>query len=317
MRRDQDPGPRTRPPAPGRPEANSTSGGQHPSRQSLELRIGPAAGGGEFRPDAGDTTLVELKSKPPGAVVFLNGKLLCRDTAKGCARMLPKGRQRVRMEMERHLAREADITVTDDLVLECALEPNTGRLTVESTPSGRAVHVDGREAGTTPLRDLEVEPGRHRVSVRGPCDQEAGQELTLAREEEKLVSVEPEPIPAGIRVLPEDDAGNVVQAEVWVDGQRAGAAPGTLTVSACAKTLEVRHASLGSASAELKLEPRKTVELKPQLWARPRVEIVGDMVRVPAGTFWYGCNKRVDSGCFDEDPGRRVSLPAFASTAPR
>ena len=41
-------------------------------------------------------------------------------------------------------------------------------------------------------------------------------------------------------------------------------------------------------------------------------EVGGDMVEVPAGEFWYGCNERVDRECDDDEkPGRTRSLDAF------
>ncbi|MGE0822245.1 MAG: formylglycine-generating enzyme family protein [Candidatus Binatia bacterium] len=45
----------------------------------------------------------------------------------------------------------------------------------------------------------------------------------------------------------------------------------------------------------------------------PLPEIKGEMVAVPAGDFFMGCNEKVDNECFDnEKPGRTVNLPAFA-----
>ena len=281
-------------------------------RRAAEDR--PLGGGTpEFQPDLGETTLVELRSKPGGAVVFLNGKLLCQDTSKGCSKMLPRGAQKIRMEMERHLPREEEVVVKEDLRLEWALEPNAGKISVESTPPGLKVQLDGREVGVTPLLGLEVEPGRHQVKLADDCHEEAGQELTVGRGEEKRVTLAPAPRRAAVRVIPEDERGNVVRAEVWVDRERAGEAPGTITVSVCARQLEVRHASLGAFGVELKLEPRKTTELKAVLGcrgARPN----RDMVKVPAGEFWYGCNARVDPFCAEEGdlPGRRIQLPAFS-----
>jgi formylglycine-generating enzyme required for sulfatase activity/serine/threonine protein kinase len=43
-----------------------------------------------------------------------------------------------------------------------------------------------------------------------------------------------------------------------------------------------------------------------------KVGASAEMVSVPAGEFFYGCNQRVDSNCSrNERPGRRMTLPAF------
>jgi len=46
-----------------------------------------------------------------------------------------------------------------------AVAPQTGTLTLESTPPGSTVLVDGAERGTTPLT-IEVAPGTHNVQFR-------------------------------------------------------------------------------------------------------------------------------------------------------
>ena len=104
------------------PWATQVSAPRTPSRPRPDRSFG--GGGQSFVPDEADTTLVELRSNPAGAVVFVNGKLLCQDTSKGCSRMLPRGRATVRMEMERHLPKEAEVVVKDDLVLDWTLEAN-------------------------------------------------------------------------------------------------------------------------------------------------------------------------------------------------
>jgi len=44
-----------------------------------------------------------------------------------------------------------------------------------------------------------------------------------------------------------------------------------------------------------------------------RSAVPADMVRIPAGSFFYGCNEQVDRECDDDEkPGRHIELPAFS-----
>jgi formylglycine-generating enzyme required for sulfatase activity len=64
-------------------------------------------------------------------------------------------------------------------------------------------------------------------------------------------------------------------------------------------------------AAEAEAEARAAEEAK-RAEAEARRVSSAEMVLVPAGEFFYGCNARVDSECDDDEkPGRTMSLPAF------
>jgi formylglycine-generating enzyme required for sulfatase activity len=64
-------------------------------------------------------------------------------------------------------------------------------------------------------------------------------------------------------------------------------------------------------AAEAEAEARAAEEAK-RAEAEARRSSSAEMVLVPAGEFFYGCNARVDSECDDDEkPGRTMSLPAF------
>jgi len=67
-----------------------------------------------------------------------------------------------------------------------------GRLTVQSTPSGAAVFVDGAEepAGTTPLELTELEAGTHRVEVRRAGHRTWRSEVEVAGGEQARLSAQ-------------------------------------------------------------------------------------------------------------------------------
>jgi sulfatase modifying factor 1 len=220
--------------------------------------VGPVPG---FEPAREGSALVRFTSDPPGAVVFLDGRLLCQDTSKGCSKLVSLGGRRVRMEMERHLPREERVEIKGEAEVRWPLVPNTGRLAIATEPLGLSVTVDGHLVGAGPIA-VEVAPGLHRVVGVGPCHTDDGRDVTVEHEREVQVVLRPAPLQAGLRVVPEDGAGNVVKAKLEVDGRDLGWAPGTFSVSACAKTATLRHLELGRVEVPLELKAGGTREVK-------------------------------------------------------
>jgi formylglycine-generating enzyme required for sulfatase activity len=76
---------------------------------------------------------------------------------------------------------------------------------------------------------------------------------------------------------------------------------------ALARSLEAEQARAAEAAAAARAAEeakRAAEEAKPTS--------IAEMVSVPAGKFFYGCNAQVDSECeADEKPGRRMTLPGF------
>ena len=79
--------------------------------------------------------------------------------------LLPRGDYQVSVSAEGYHPLSSDITVTDEdsQALELILRPLPGRLTFLSQPTGAKVYIDDELLGTTPLQDILVEAGEHRL----------------------------------------------------------------------------------------------------------------------------------------------------------
>jgi formylglycine-generating enzyme required for sulfatase activity len=94
-------------------------------------------------------------------------------------------------------------------------QPGPATLSVESNVAGASVRIDGKKIGTTPLIDIPVSPGQHRVwvekegyeSYRKHIDLEHGRSLSLyvdlsrARPQKARLFVETGPEDAKVRIL--------------------------------------------------------------------------------------------------------------------
>ena len=134
---------------------------------------------------------------------------------------LPFGEHTVRIAKDGFLPLEESFDLAegepvDPLVF--ALQPEGISLFLESVPAGAAVTVDGKSLGTTPLEDVEIDPGQHEVRVarrgyetwRSLVVAQAGESVNLVA---RLRSTAPKAAPSPIEAEApnEPESGNVVE----------------------------------------------------------------------------------------------------------
>jgi len=252
--------------------------GRRPDRGAVpgkvaEGRIGETRP--EWQPEAGQRrTVVRFTSEPAGAVVLLDGELLCQATP--CSREVAAGRARVSMQKERYGARADWVELARGAAVHWALTPDFGWLTVTSEPSGLPVRVDGEEAGRTPVARRELPPGAYEVLVTSPCHYDEGERINLGRGEERTVAVRLAAKEGAIDVSARDGAGDAVAATVRVDGVRVGETPGVFRVPACAKEVAVEHPVAGAWRQPLAVGERETMKLEAALPGRAGLAAVAE-----------------------------------------
>jgi|GEM_PF-6163650 len=71
------------------------------------------------------------------------------------------------MQKERYLSKQKSLKLKDGQKVSWSLSPNFGILTVNSSPSGLSVKLNGKSIVTTPINDHELSPGRYRAVIEG------------------------------------------------------------------------------------------------------------------------------------------------------
>ena len=148
----------------------------------LDVPLPVPTGGGEaptiWNPPGQSTMIVRFESRPPGAVVLKDGRLLCQQAP--CAKALAPGTARIAMEMDRYYRKEAVVKIEKGM-LPVALElvPRQGALEVRAIDSdGNAVEADvyvgGAVAGKT-YAPITLLIGTHEVEVRSSSGTWKGQ----------------------------------------------------------------------------------------------------------------------------------------------
>ncbi len=224
----------------------------------------------------GEETIVKFESKPDGAVVMVDGKILCQATP--CSKMLTQGKHEITIQKENYLPK----TKVFDIVkgrkpVSAELEPDFGYLSVESEPAGIEVLLDGKSIGKTPVEKVSLSPGAHQVETSDACYYQTGEKFTTKRGESKNLRLEAKPKEAGIKVSAQDKDGNDIEADVIVDDQKIGTTPGKYKIPLCSKELKVETGK-STYKENLSLKEKKLFEVVAILKSKERFEAKDEIV---------------------------------------
>ncbi len=190
------------------------------------------------------------------------------------------------------------------------LTPADATLTLESTPPGAGVTVDGAFAGLTPLV-VPLSPGdRHAISLSKAGYLGASLSLTLARGEtaSRAITLKPELGEVRFTIEP-------AEAEIRINGQRVGTGSQSLSLPAVQQRIAVRLE--GYASFETKILPKpglpQQISVTLLTKAAARKAAMKPTITTPLGQTLVLVDPSVESlntftvGASRRDPGRRAN----------
>lgn len=196
-----------------------------------------------WKPDDTEPVIVRFVSDPPGAIVMLDGKLLCQDTGQGCSRMVTPGAHVVTMQKEGFGDRTESVRIAGESEVSWKLASNSGYLSVNSTPPGLEVLLNKKGIGRTPISRLALPSGAYEIVVSGPRHLETGRRFQLDPGEHEAVELTPPVKQGAIYVSAIDTSGNALKATVEIDGRKVGVTPATFKIAVGRHLVKVRHAS--------------------------------------------------------------------------
>lgn len=150
---------------------------------------------------------LHVETTPAGATITVNGE------AKGTSPLdvsgLAVGNYEVRAELRGYEAKTETVTLvagTPSVPVKLALTrtaPVTGTLEILSEPAGAVASVDGAQGGATPITDLKLKPGSHRLEITkdgfepwsGSVSVEAGKKARVQASLKAIVKATPVPTP--------------------------------------------------------------------------------------------------------------------------
>lgn len=200
---------------------------------------------------------LNVDTSPTGALVLLNGTLLCRETP--CSVNVPQGAYSLSIQNESYVTYEKELNLAEDRSLNITLTPTFSELSIMG-PKSLAVFLDGKKFGTIPLFGKKIEEGTHTVTINDVCYVRSDEILEVRRGEKYNLELETiqRLVPIDIKV--QDSFSKDYNAELWIDDVLIGTAPFSGFVPLCARSLKtvlVRGEENVSERLELDLDPKK------------------------------------------------------------
>ncbi len=245
---------------------------------------------------------IELVSNPRGAAFSVDGIDVCQAGRVACGVVVSRGDHRVTARLRHHETRTTTVHVSDPATVPIELTGAYGELDITSAPAGVSLALDGEPTARSP-RSLAVTPGEHVLSVSGRCVEAVERRVRVERGTRTSIDLSTKEKKSVLKLNPSGPRRTPVHAEVWLDGQLVGMTPMRLEVSVCARTLELRHPTLGTFKRNLTLSPDTTISMDP---------VLGDEVLVPHGEFVMGCDPSDGFPCeVSSQPAHPVMLESY------
>jgi formylglycine-generating enzyme required for sulfatase activity len=158
----------------------------------------------------------------------------------------------------RRLEREITVAFGSEPVLEYKLLERPGYLDVISQPiTSAAVTIDGKAVGNTPLKSLEIEPGRHELRVVAPRHRAFSETIHVhGKGATQTIDVVLLPASGTLEINSEPPA-----AEVRLNGTEVGVTPLRTEPAAGRYHVEVRKSGWKPASRVVRINVNETVRV--------------------------------------------------------
>ena len=240
-----------------------------------------------------------LNSKPPGAVVFLDGKRLSGPTPL-LVEKVPAGEHRILVRKGEKYGGFRDVRLKAGELknLTVSLERLKGELYVKVRPFGSAVLVDGKRLGKSPLK-TKVNPGERQVEVRQEGYRRYSGRVKVEFGKTTEVSQTLAALATGTLVVSSTPSG----AEIFIGKKSVGKTPRAIRLYEGEYTVRFRKPGYKPSSQKALVRGDRKSTVVAVLAVDP---IPPGMVKVPAGWFIMGSGKYES-----EKPRRRVCLNEF------
>jgi tetratricopeptide (TPR) repeat protein len=204
--------------------------------------------------------LVRFRSEPAGAMVELDGEVLCQQTP--CSRNVTAGDHLITMKRETYETFSKRLPLAPGTIVSQSLTPTFALVTVETSPPGLSLSINGKGEGKSPIVARPLAPGTYDVAIDDACWLRESQSVTLAKADRQHVTLKARPRLARVKVTAELRTRDAVEAAILLHDQRIGTTPAVVELPICTKQIEVATADGRRRSVTLTLKEGDTFKVQ-------------------------------------------------------
>ncbi|MEC7985972.1 MAG: PEGA domain-containing protein [Myxococcota bacterium] len=211
----------------------------------------------------GKSGIVSFVSKPEGAVVMVDGVLVCPATP--CSKEVALGSRNINIQKERYFPWKKRMKIAKGKTYKAELKRKFGFLDLRAKVDGVSFVINKKPLGESPIPKKEIDAGKYTISVKDKCYK--GSDYTFQLKAGKTQVIKDYPLKekqSAIKVSVRDEKGNDVSAAVLVDRKNVGESPGTFKVPVCSKTLKVKYKGK-EKEVSLSLKEKKVKKISVEL----------------------------------------------------
>ncbi|MBL4681265.1 MAG: PEGA domain-containing protein [Pseudomonadales bacterium] len=245
---------------------------------------------------------ISISSKPP-ANIFIEEKLMGRSPS---VIEIIQGEREIKIQKKGYKSWESSISVTagiDQVLDTVILEKADGLVSINTTPSGANVNINGKYRGQTPIR-LVLAPGQnYQIELSKAGYSPLSRSIDLAPDEDISLNDKLKPVFGIVQIMVDPD-----DAELFVDGKSMGQANQRLSLTINQHDIEIRKP--GYASYTTQVMPRsgsnQQLIIRLQTEDEARIAAIPTTIRTSAGPVLnLIIPGKLSMGAGRREPGRR------------
>ena len=196
---------------------------------------------------------IDVTTNPPGARLFLDGKLMGASPIK--LNIVRSGRHTLRAEKDFYHAVEKSVEIKDEQkrTLNLALAPAFAKLMISTRPDSARFLLDGIEKGLSPYVIDHLSSGTYQISLRKPWYVPYDTTVTVTEGHNVNLNIKLRPDFGYVNV-----STNPPNATILIDGKNRGSAPQTSKLRCGDHVLEVKNERYVSIRRHITVKSNRT-----------------------------------------------------------